>query len=93
MSLEDFRAAAEAVAERAKNDPDYQNALLNDPISVLAAAGLPLDFAQKLVDSEDESDVTGYSMETGCSCNDTTCWTSGCPATCNVSMCGSSYNN
>ncbi len=92
MSLEDFRAAAQAVADRAKNDPDFQAQLLNDPMGTLTAAGVPQEIAQQLVDSDAEPEVSGYNfvaLETGC--NDTTCWTSGCPGTCGYSMCGTTY--
>lgn len=93
MSLEDFRATAQAVADRAKNDPDYQAILLNDPIAALVEAGVSLDFAQKLVGGDAEPDVAGYSYQVEMpSCNDTTCWTSGCPGSCMVTMCQSTYN-
>ncbi len=90
MSLEDFRAAAQAVADRAKNDPDFQAQLLNDPMGTLTAAGVPQEVAQQLVDSDAEPEVSGYAMPIG-GCNDTTCWTSGCPGTCGYSMCGTTW--
>lgn len=91
MSLEDFRATAQAVADRAKNDSQYQAALLNDPVGVLTAAGVSPEVASQLVGTEAESDVQGYSMPTD-GCNDTTCWTSGCPGTCNVSWCQTTFS-
>ncbi len=90
MSLEDFRAAAQAVADRAKNDPDFQAQLLNDPMGTLTAAGVPQEVAQQLVDSDTEPEVSGYVLAID-GCNDTTCWTSGCPGTCGYSMCGTTW--
>lgn len=93
MSLEDFRAVAQAVADRAKNEPAYQQQLLDDPMGTLTAAGLPRDVAQQLLDADAEPDVQGYGdhvqIETGC--NDTTCWTSGCPGSCYMTACHTTY--
>ena len=88
MSLDNVRITAQTVAERAKHDPEYQAQLLADPIGTLTSAGVPEDIARQLVESDVEPDVQGYLMPT---CNDTTCWTSGCPGTCNYSMCGTTY--
>lgn len=92
MSLEDVRITAQTVADRAKNDPEYQAALLNDPIGVLTAAGVPADFAQQLVGGDAEPDTQGYLQVQMPSCNDTTCWTSGCPGSCAVTICGSTQD-
>jgi hypothetical protein len=91
MSLEDFRTVAQAVAARAKNDPAYQQQLLDDPMGMLTAAGVSREIAQQLLDADAEPDVQGYSLQIETGCNDTTCWTSGCPGSCNVTVCGTTY--
>jgi hypothetical protein len=95
MSVDFVRATMNALAERAAQDSAYHQKLKDDPLGVLSAAGFPEDVVKGLIAADaEERDVHGYSMPTvDTGCNDTTCWTSNCPSTCNVSLCGTTYAN
>lgn len=90
MSLEDIRDLAHSLSDRAANDPEFRARFLTDPLGTLTAAGLPAEIAAGFLnEGAGEAEVAGYMYdESDYGCNDTTCWSSGCPGTCNVSMCG-----
>lgn len=93
MSVDSVRAMMTAIAERAAQDPSYHEQLKEDPKGVLSAAGFSTDTIDEMVAADARTpDVHGYvapTVDTGC--NDTTCWTSACPSTCNFTACGTTY--
>jgi hypothetical protein len=81
--LEQYRAKAEELVQRAERDQAFAQQAKADPLGALTAAGIPADAAQRLLQGEGgaEGEVAGYMR-----CRDTTCWSSECPATCYVSI-------
>ncbi len=60
VDLERARATARTLAIRAQQDPRFAEQLLQNPTSVLTAAGLPEDFVQEFLERTQLSDVQGY---------------------------------
>jgi hypothetical protein len=67
--LDQLRTATEAVLEHARNDETYRNEFLADPVSALAAAGVPADAAEHIGNLEMATagdDTAGYMRTSGC---------------------------
>jgi hypothetical protein len=41
MNVDDVRSRVQAISDRAKQDPDYQRQVIEDPAAALRSAGLP----------------------------------------------------
>jgi hypothetical protein len=75
MNVEDLRSRVQAISDRAKQDPDYQRQVIEDPAAALRSAGLPDTTIDEVVSEWTRggfSDVNAYRM---CSwtCLGTTC--------------------
>lgn len=91
--LDQIRAAAEGVLERARNDEAYRASLVEDPVSALVAAGVPQDAAERigLNDWRDENAETeGFQRWNGC--DRWTCVVSICPNIPYTNACGLTTN-
>ena len=89
--LENIRATAEAILERARKDEAYKAELVQDPVATLVAAGLSDEAANKVGLDEwnygDEPDTHGFMRRPRSgpmTCDGFTCWVTWCglvPAT------------
>ena len=75
MNVEDLRSRVQAISDRAKQDPDYQRQVIEDPAAALRSAGLPDTTIDEVVSEWTRGgsrDVNAYLM---CSwtCLGTTC--------------------
>lgn len=59
-NLEQARIIARNLAIRVQQDSSFAEQLLQDPVSVLAQAGLPEEFAQEFLERTQISEVQGY---------------------------------
>ncbi|HEY7035494.1 MAG TPA: hypothetical protein VH482_29405 [Thermomicrobiales bacterium] len=82
--LEQYRAKAEELVQRAERDPAFAAQAKADPLGTLTAAGIPEDASRQML-AGGLSEVSGYRMSEG-GCADTTCWVTACPGTCYVSI-------
>ncbi len=65
--------AVTKLVERAHKDPEFAKKAKADPVGTLVAAGIPRPQADALI-------------RPSRICTDTTCWSSGCPGTCYVTV-------
>jgi hypothetical protein len=82
--LEQYRAKAEELVQRAERDSGFARQAKANPLGTLTAAGIPEDAAQQMLQggaSADGGEVAGYVR-----CADLTCWISACPGTCYISL-------
>ena len=72
MDIEDLRGRVQAISERAREDPEYQMHVIEDPAYALEAAGLPEDVIHQVVLEWTQG---GGDVEARCSwtCLGTTC--------------------
>ena len=75
MSTDDIRNRVQAISERAKQDPDYQRQVIEDPAAALRGAGIPDETVTEVVSEwtrGSRGEVGAYMM---CSwtCLGTTC--------------------
>lgn len=83
--VEQYRGTAEDLVKRAEQDEGFAKQAKADPLGTLTNAGIPKDVAEKMLNGG-LTEVTGYMRPEGGSCADTTCWISGCPGTCAISL-------
>ncbi|HVC79197.1 MAG TPA: hypothetical protein VNL35_01685 [Chloroflexota bacterium] len=74
QDIQELRAKAETVINRAKSDPAFREQLKADPTATFEAAGIPSDAAQELA-QESGGEVRGYAMCLA------TCWFTECAIT------------
>jgi hypothetical protein len=82
-NTEEMRAKAYALVAQAEADPEFARRAKADPVAVLREVGLPED---SLHTREQQLELPPW-----WGCNDFTCWTSACPATCYVTFCGTTF--
>jgi hypothetical protein len=82
-NLEQYRAKAEELVQRAERDPAFAQQAKADPLAALTAAGIPEDASRQILEGG-LTEVSGYAE--GGRCADLTCWISVCPGTCYVSL-------
>jgi hypothetical protein len=58
--LEQVRAIARTLAERAQADSSFAESILQDPTATLTAAGLPAEFVEEFLVRSELSEVQGY---------------------------------
>jgi hypothetical protein len=58
--LEQVRAIARILAERAQTDSSFAESILQDPMATLMAAGLPAEFVEEFLARSELSEVQGY---------------------------------
>jgi hypothetical protein len=70
MDLNEARKRADELGARAAGDPEFRERLANDPRGTLAAAGIPDELIDEIVDP----DVAGHTMtiQLGCKLQPTT---------------------
>ncbi|HEY8285615.1 MAG TPA: hypothetical protein VIJ28_14625 [Chloroflexota bacterium] len=74
QDIQELRAKAETVINRAKSDPAFREQLKADPTATFEAAGIPSDAAQELA-QESDGEVRGYARCLA------TCWFTECAIT------------
>ena len=75
MNVDDLRSRVQAISDRAKQDPDYQRQVIEDPAAALRSAGLPDTTIDEVVSEwtrGGSGDVNAYRMCTW-TCLGTTC--------------------
>ncbi|MGH2410942.1 MAG: hypothetical protein ACRDGS_11325 [Chloroflexota bacterium] len=76
QDIQDLRAKAEKVIDRAKADPAFREQLKADPTAAFEAAGLPSDAAQEVGREASGAEVQGYER-----CIIASCWFTECAIT------------
>jgi hypothetical protein len=64
MDLNEARKRVNELGDRAAGDPEFRDRLLNDPRGTLAAAGIPDDLIEEIIDP----DVAGHLMTVEVEC-------------------------
>jgi len=76
-NLEQIRAKAMEIGQRAKNDAEFLRQLQSDPVATLRTAGLPEEGIPSFLAEEGlEAEVSGYTIH-----EDSWCICTGCCAT------------
>ena len=65
-NIEQIRATARQLAERAKNDPAFKQQIEKDPVGTLTSEGLPEEAASQFLREAEINDVAGYAADTIC---------------------------
>ena len=82
LSIHELRRQAQAIVDRAKSDPDFGQQLKNEPDATLLGLGFPERAIPEFCQEQGlQPEVVGYGP-----CVDFTCFSSGCPSSCFVSI-------
>jgi hypothetical protein len=60
LPIDQIRKLARDLLQRVQRDPQFAAQMLQDPVTVLADAGLPEEFAQEFLAQAQLSEVQGY---------------------------------
>lgn len=65
-NIEQVRAIAQSIAERARQDKDFRLQIKQDPVNTLTNAGLPEEFVEMFLHEVQAGEVTAYSFDREC---------------------------